>query len=375
MDSRIKWYGIKTAALLLCCLAILAAGCKGKIKEGKVEVQRPVIKDVKVSEVKMSTVQDYHETSGTVKAQNVAVISSRMMGEVTALNVKEGDFVKTGQTLLAVDDRDIAEKIKAAEAGYKEALKGLEAAKQNRALVDITYQRYKKLHDEKALSQQELDQIETQKRVADIEYERAQEMVNRAKAGLSEAKVYHGFTRVTAPFSGIVTEKKIEKGSMAVPGSPLLTIEDTSSYRIDVNLDERFSGLVKRGMPVDVIIDSLGLETKATVSEVVPAIDPMSRTFLAKINLKASGLRSGLYAKVRIPAGGRETILIPAKAVVEKGQLTGVYTVDDKGVISFRPVRTGKSYGENIEVLSGLNQGEKVITEGVEKVIDGGMIQ
>lgn len=374
MAKKIKWYGIKTVALILFSV-VLFTGCKEKIKEGKVEVQRPVIKDVKVSEVKMSTVQDYHETSGTVKAQNVAVISSRMMGEVTALNVKEGDFVKTGQTLLAVDDRDIAEKIKAAEAGYKEALKGLEAAKQNRALVDITYQRYKKLHDEKALSQQELDQIETQKKVADIEYERAQEMVNRAKAGLSEAKVYHGFTRVTAPFSGIVTEKKIEKGSMAVPGSPLLTIEDTSSYRIDVNLDERFSGLVKRGMPVDVIIDSLGLETKATVSEVVPAIDPMSRTFLAKINLKASGLRSGLYAKVRIPAGGRETILIPAKAVVEKGQLTGVYTVDDKGVISFRPVRTGKNYGENIEVLSGLNQGEKVITEGVEKVIDGGMIQ
>lgn len=375
MTSKLKRFSIKTTALLTCCLAILAVGCKGKIKEGKVEVQRPVVRDVLVSEVKRSSVEDYHETSGSVKAQNVAVISSRIMGEVTALNVKDGDFVKTGQTLLTVDDRDIAEKIKAAEAGYKEALKGLEAAKQNRALVDITYQRYKKLHDERALSQQELDQIETQKKVADIEYERAQEIVNRAKAGLSEAKVYQGYTRVAAPFSGIVTEKKVEKGSMAVPGSPLLTIEDTSSYRIDINVDERFSGIIKRGMPVDVMIDSIGLQTKAKVSEVVPAIDPMSRTFLVKINLKASGLRSGLYARVRIPVGGRETILIPAKAVVEKGQLTGVYTVDDKGVISFRPVRTGKNYGENIEVLSGLNQGEKAITGGVEKVIDGGMIQ
>ncbi|MFN3478815.1 MAG: efflux RND transporter periplasmic adaptor subunit [Thermodesulfovibrionales bacterium] len=375
MASRIKRYGLKTAALLLCCLAILVAGCKGKIKEGKVEVQRPVIKDVKVSEVKGSSVEDYHETSGSVKAQNVAVISSRMMGEVTALNVKEGDFVKTGQTILTIDDRDIAEKIKAAEAGYREALKGLEAAKQNRSLIDITYQRYKRLHDEKALSQQELDQIETQKKVADIEYERAQEIVNRAKAGLSEAKVYHGYTRVTSPITGVVVEKRVDKGNMAVPGAPLLTVEDTSSYRIDVNVDERFSGIIKRGMTVDVMIDSIGLQTKAKVSEVVPAIDPMSRTFLVKINLKASGLRSGLYAKVRIPVGGRETILIPAKAVVEKGQLTGVYTVDDKGIISFRPVRTGKNYGENIEVLSGLNQGEKVVTEGIERVIDGGMIQ
>lgn len=374
MTTKIKWYGIKTVALILFSVVLLT-GCKEKIKEGKVEVQRPVVRDVKVSEVKRSTAEDFYETSGSVKAQNVAVISSRMMGDVIALNVKEGDFVKAGQTLLTVDDRDIAEKIKAAEAGYKEALKALEAAKQNRSLIDITYQRYKKLYDEKALSQQELDQIETQKKVADIEYERVQEMVNRAKAGLSEAKVYHGFTRITSPLTGVVVEKRVEKGNMAVPGAPLLTVEDTSSYRIDVNVDERYSGLVKRGMPVDVIIDSIGLQTKATVSEVVPAIDPMSRTFLVKINLKASGLRSGLYAKVRIPAGSRETILIPAKAVVEKGQLTGVYTVDDKGVISFRPVRTGKNYGENIEVLSGLNQGEKVITEGIERVIDGGMIQ
>lgn len=365
---------IKTAALILFSVVLLT-GCKGKIKEGKVEVQRPAVKDVLVSDVKRSTVRDFHETSGTVKAQNVAVISSRMMAEVTALNVKEGDFVKAGQTLLTLDDRDVAEKIKAAEAGYREAMKALEAASKNRSLIDITYQRYKKLHDEKALSQQELDQIETQKKVADIEYERIEEMVKRAKAGLSEAKVYHGFTRVTSPLTGVVVEKRVEKGNMAVPGAPLLTVEDTSSYRIDLNIDERFSVLIKKGMPVDVIIESIGLQTKATVSEVVPAIDPMSRTFLVKINLKASGLRSGLYAKVRIPVGSRETILIPAKAVIEKGQLTGVYTVDDKGVISFRPVRTGKNYGENIEVLSGLNQGERVITEGVERVIDGGMIQ
>lgn len=374
MFFRIKKFSIFTYLLLFFTL-LLISGCKEKIKEGKAEVKRPFVEIVKVSEVLRLPIEDYYETSGSVKAQDVATVSSRLMGEVKALNVKEGDFVKAGQTLLTLDDRDIAEKIKAAEAGYREAMKALEIAEQNRSLVDITYQRYKKLHDEKAISQQELDQIETQKKVADIEYERVKEMVNRADANLSDARVYHGFTKVTSPLTGIVTEKRINRGDMAVPGAPLLMIEDTSSYQIDVNIDERLSGLIKRGMPVDVMIDSIGLETRAVVKEVVPAIDPMSRTFLVKINIQAPRLKSGLYAKVKIPAGTKEAILIPRKSVVEKGQLTGVYTVDDKGIITFRPVRIGKVYGENIEVLAGLNPKERIITEGVERAIDGGVIK
>lgn len=356
-------------------MTMLNSGCKGKAMEGKVQVERPSVTGVVVSEVSISSVDDYYETSGTVRARNIATVSSRMMGEVTAINVKEGDTIKAGQTLLIVDDRDVNERIKAAEAGYKEALKGLEMAKQNRALVDITYKRYKRLHDEKAISQQELDQIETQKKVSDLEYERAEETVNRAKAALSEARVYHGYTRVTAPFSGVITEKRIERGSMAVPGSPLLTIEDTSSYQIVVNVDERFSGLINKGMPALILIDSLGLEIKGTISEVVPSVDPMSRTFIVKIDIKAPQLKSGLYGKVRIPTGKRETMIIPLRAVVEKGQLTGVYAVNREGIISFRPIRTGKTLGDNIEVLSGLNPGERIVTDGISRVIDGGVIR
>lgn len=370
-----KIYSIALSSLLLILAMMLISGCKEKVNEGKVQTERPLLKGLTVSEVSASSVQDYYETSGTVKAKNIAVVSSRMMGEVTAIYAKEGDQVKKGQILLVVDDRDITEKIKAAEAGYKEALKGLEIAKQNRMLVNTTYQRYKRLHDEKALSQQELDQIETQKKVADLEYERAVEMVNRAKAALSEAKVYQGYTRVTAPFSGIVTEKKIEKGNMAVPGSPLFTIEDPSLYRIEVNVDERFLGMINKGMPVVLSIDSLGINTKAVVSEIVPLIDPMSRTFLAKIDVKAQQLKSGIFARVKIPIGKRETILVHRKAIVEIGQLTGVYTVNQEGIVSFRPIKTGKTFEDKIEVLSGLKPGERIVSEGIEKVIDGGIIR
>lgn len=360
-----KQYAVSTIIFIFCCLllsaySLLLIGCKGKVKPGTAEVKRQVVTGVTLAEVHPAQVDDYYETSGTVRAKTISVIASRMMGTVTSVKVREGDRVHAGQVLMTIDDRDVAQRVKAAE-------KAVEAAKQNKALADITYQRYKKLRDEKAISMQEIDQIETQKKVADMEYE-------RAKAMLAEAQVHHGFTRITAPTSGIVTEKKIELGSMAVPGVPILTVEDNSSYRIEANVDERLSGKLKIGTPVNVVIDSIGQEVKGRISEIVPSVDPMSRTFLVKIDLKAPSLKTGLYGKVLIPEGKKEAILVPKKAIVEKGQLVGVYTVDSKGVVTYRLIKTGKKYGEQVEILSGLSGGEKIIVDGVDKAVDGGVI-
>ena len=351
----------KLTSYLLIFSLLLLFGCKDKVKPGTAEVKGQAVTGVTLAEVHPAQVDEYYETSGTVRAKTISVIASRVMGTVTSVKVKEGDRVHAGQVLMTIDDRDVAQRVKAAE-------KAVEAAKQNKSLMDITYQRYKNLHDEKAISQQEIDQIETQKKVSDMEYE-------RAKAMLAEAQIYHGFTRISAPTSGVVTEKKIELGSMAVPGIPILTVEDNSYFRIEGNVDERLSGKLKIGMPVDVIIDSIGQEAKGRITEIIPAVDPMSRTFLIKIDLKMPSLKTGLYGKVLIPEGKREAILVPQKAIVEKGQLVGVYVVDNKGVITYRLIKAGKKYGEQIEILSGLSGGEKIIVDGVEKAVDGGIIK
>lgn len=348
-------------SITVIAILLLSAGCKDKVKPGTAGVKRQAVTGVTLAEVHPTQVDEYYETSGTVRAKTISVIASRVMGTVTSVKVKEGDRVHAGQALMTIDDRDVAQRVKAAE-------KAVEAAKQHKSLSDITYRRYKNLHDEKAISQQEIDQIETQKKVSDMEYE-------RAKAMLAEAQIYHGFTRISAPTSGVVTEKKIELGSMAVPGIPILTVEDNSYFRIEANVDERLSGKLKIGMPVDVIIDSIGQEAKGRITEIIPAVDPMSRTFLIKIALKMPSLKTGLYGKVLIPEGKREAILVPQKAIVEKGQLVGVYVVDDKGVITYRLIKAGKKYGEQIEVLSGLSGGEKIIVDGVEKAVDGGIIK
>ncbi len=351
----------------------LVAGCGEKVKPGTAEVKRPQVTGLTVKQVTPSQVDEYYETSGTVAAKTISAVAGRMMGTVTSIKVREGERVSAGQLLLTIDDSDVYQKVKAAREGFSEAEKGLEAAKENRSLMDVTWRRYRKLYDDKALSKQELDQIETQKKVADIDFERAGAAVERARAGLKEAEVYRGYTRVTSPVRGVVTEKKTDLGSMAVPGAPLFTVEDDSSYRIDVTGDESLAGRIRTGMHASVFIDALNREVKGKISEVVPSIDPASRSFLIKIALRGEGLRNGFYGKVSIPIGRKEALLVPKNAVVEKGQLIGVYVVDKESVITYRLVKTGRTYGEDVEVLSGLNPGEDIVVAGSDRAVDGGL--
>jgi RND family efflux transporter MFP subunit len=363
----------KLGVFIVIVSAALAGGCGEKIKPGTAKVERVRVSGITTETVVPSEVDEYYDTSGTVRAKTISIVASRVMGTVTSLRVKEGDSVAEGGLLLTVDDSDMVQKVKGAQGGYREARKALEAADENRKLVDITYQRYKKLYDDKALSGQEFDQVRTQKRVADIDYERAKAALSRAEAGVNEAKVYHGFTRVTSPVRGVVTDKKIDIGSMAVPGVPLMTIEDNSSYRIDIDVDENLAGKIKPGMAAVVRVDSLDANVRGRVTEVVPSVDPLSRSFLVKIGLKAEGLRNGFYCKVSVPVGKKRTLLVPKGAIVDRGQLTGVYVVGKDSVITYRLVKTGRAYAGGVEVLSGLSPEEKVIIKGVEKAVDGGL--
>jgi RND family efflux transporter MFP subunit len=352
-----KWKGGCIAALIF---LTLLAGCGDRVGPGTAEVKRQAITGVTVTAVQLSKISDDYETSGTVRAKVTSNIASRVTGTVTAVHVRAGERVKAGQLLATIDDREAAQKVRAAE-------QAVESANQSRSMADLTYQRYKRLHDEKALARQEIDQIETQKKVAGANYE-------QAKAGLEEARVWQGFTRITAPAAGVVTDKRVDPGSMAMPGMPLFTIESDGGFQLEVSVDEALSGKLQVGTNTAVAIDTIGLNTTGKIIEVVPAVDPATRTFIVKIALADKGLKSGLFARVRLPRGEREALLVPKGSIVEKGQLTGLYAVDPQGLVTYRLVRTGKSYEGGIEVLSGINAGERIVTAGLEKAIDGGQI-
>lgn len=363
------------AGISLLAFALLPGGCGEKVGPGTAEVSRAIVSGAVVAEVRSIPVTGSLEAAGTVKAKTVSSVASRVMGAVTSIVVNEGDHVKKGSLLLTIEDGDIREKVRSAEAGRNEAAKALEAAKENLALQDLTYERYKKLFEGKAISRQEFDTVETRRDTSRLEYERAEEAVKRAEAGVNEARVYRSYARVVSPVDGIVSEKRIEVGSMATPGTPLVIIEDTSSFVLEAHADERLSGSIKKGLSLGVTIDSLSKTFDGRVTEVLPSVDPASRTFLVKIILKGPGLRSGLYGRVSFPVAQKTATVAPVSAVASKGQLKGVYAVDEAGVVTYRLVRTGESYGTDVEILSGVDPGEKIIVEGVDKAVDGGVIK
>jgi RND family efflux transporter MFP subunit len=205
--------------------------------------------------------------------------------------------------------------------------------------------------------------------------------IDQAKADVAGSQVYSSFNRIAAPINGVVVSRQADVGYMAAPGGTLLTIESGDDYRLEAAVQESQINKIHLRDQVRVQIDALGQQEFAgAVVEIVPASDPTSRTYLVKISISAPGgnqqiIRSGLYGKARFVTGQTEAITIPRKAVVERGQLTSVYVVDQSGIARMRLVKTGKPYIDRVEVLSGLSEGEQIVVDGVEAVNDGSRVR
>lgn len=365
---------IIAALLALTSAPLLLSGCSEDHGKKSAAIERRPIAGVVLGKAAAVEIDDYTEAAATIKAKTVSTISSRAMGTVTSINFTEGSFVKAGSLLVAIESLDASEKVLGADAMQRESKKALEAASENMNLMDATLARYTKLYEGKAISRHEFETIESRAKTARLEFERASEAATRASSGAAEARVHKGYSSVKAPYSGVVTEKKIDVGALASPGTPLLTLEDTSSFTLESYADERLMSLIKPGMVLDAIIGSTGQRVYGRITEVSGTVNPATRTFLVKVALNGSGLKSGLYASVRFPAGKRTLLVVPSSAVVKKGQLIGIYAVSEKQVATYRLIRTGRTIGQNIEVISGLDAGEQIITAGAEKAFDGGTV-
>ena len=355
-------------------LFAFAGGCT-EAEHGKLE--RTEIKGVTVDTIMRQSAPLIYEVSGTVKAETVSTVASRIMGEIRKIHVSEGSKIKKGQLLVTIDDRDMVQKVRAAEKGYEEAQSMVQSAMEQSILADKTFGRLKELYDKNALSEQEYDQADTKRKVSRNELERARSMVKRAESAMEEARLYLGYTKLIAPIDSVVIKKHVSSGSMAAPGTPLVTIEDPSAFKLEVNVDAKYHSVIKPGTGVEVEFPSLNEKCTAHVARVIPNINPATRTFLVEIksgDSKPEGMRTGLYAKVRFPVGQDSVMMVPEGAIVRRGQLEGVFVVVDNNLVVYRLVRTGRAYNKMVEVVSGLNEGDRVITDGIDNAVDGGVL-
>jgi len=376
-------------------------------KKEEAAVSKPATaKGIKIETVRLSPAEEEYEAVGTVRSKTTSVLSSKIVGNILVVHVHEGEGVRTGQLLIELDDRDTRAQLRKAEAGLREMQDGLEEIEQNiraaeaakgaaeagRSLAQATYNRYKALLEQKSASPQEFDEVQAKLKVAEAEADRAERMLkalaakknqilaktDQVKADIAAAQVLVGYSRIVSPINGVVVSRQAEVGALAAPGVPLLTVEDNARYRLEVPVEDAMVGKIRLGMPVKFSIDGLGSqEFSSRVTEIVPVSDPGTRSFTVKIDLSGETLnsqgllRSGLYGKTRFSIGQKQIIQVPSKAILQRGQLVGVFVVDASHLLKMRLIKTGKTYGDRIEVLSGIIDEEQVVVDGVENAKEG----
>jgi RND family efflux transporter MFP subunit len=374
---------IRTRSLVVLAAAVVtAAGCSSKPPDTAAGPEAAPLA-VRVATIVEAPVADGAEAGGVVQARTTAVVAARVMAPVRAVRVSPGDRVRAGQVLVELDGRDLQAGAASASAGAEQARSGAAAAAaEERAaqaalvLARATHGRFAALFAKKSATPQEMDEATAALAAAEARAASATARVQEATSGIARATAASdaagataSFLLVTAPFDGVVTEKLVEPGNMAAPGMPLLRLEDTRGFRLDVRIDDSRASHLTPGASIDVQLDGADGQTVAiagTVAEVSRAVDSGARSVLVKVTLPASpDLRSGAFGRVRLPGAARSALVVPADALVTTGQVTSVFVVDG-GVARLRLVRVRGS-----EVLAGLTAGETVVVAPPPGLTDG----
>jgi RND family efflux transporter MFP subunit len=294
-----------------------------------------------------------------------------MMGYVTKVNVKVGQNVSAGQLLVSINNTDLLAKKAQVDASITQATAGYNNAKKD-------YDRFVNLFAQQSASQKELDDMTARYEMAKAGLEAAKQMRNEVMAQFS-------YSNITAPFSGTVTNTFVKEGDMANPGMPLVSIEGASRLQVTAMVSESDISNVKSGMPVIINVKSLNKEVAGKVSEVSLSAKNTGGQYLVKVILDKMDktILSGMFVNVQFQKAKKEItssvksdiVLVPESALVRQGQLTGIYTVGSGNVAILRWLRIGKTFGSQVEILSGLSSDEQYIVSAEGKLFNGAKVQ
>ena len=347
MSNRFQT-GFAPSFSLFLAAALLVAATACQKKENS---EAPKAPSLPVQEIRLVTAatQDaprQNELVGTVAAGSSVTIAAKVSGTISELPVTLGSSVRAGQVLVRLSANEINAQVAQAETQVTQAQRNLERTRRLLA-----------------------------KEAATAEEERSQaEGLRLAEAGRDQVKSMLAYTTITAPFSGRVAEKFVNVGSLATPGAPLLTLENSGRLQVVVAVPEGLLAQVKQGGSLPVTIPAANFNGNGTVAEIAPGADAASRSATVKLNISGSGLLPGQFARVTL-AGAPTTataaaLTVPATAVVGFGQMEKLFVVEN-GTAHLRLVRTGETRDGKVEILAGLAPGEQVVSEGAESLQDG----
>jgi multidrug efflux pump subunit AcrA (membrane-fusion protein) len=340
------------------------------------------------------------EAPGTVQPRDRIALSSQINGFVREMRFRVGDIVKKDQVLAILDARDAQSQKAAAQAGVDEAEAALSearkayqasvemqtAAKASSDLASQTLVRYQKLSESRSVSPQELDEVRTRRNAAAAELASRESMVSagqdrikqveakiaQAKAQSGRADVMMSWTEITAPSTGRIVQRLVDPGSAIFPGSPLLVIESIEKPQVLADVPTEHSGMLRPGSNVRIRNTETGTALEGRISQIIPLSDPATHSIQFKVDLPSNfSLPSGQFVKVELPAGNRQALLAPRTALRQTGQLAGLFVVDSASKARFRLVKVVPYDNQQVEILSGIQPGEKLVSKLSDQITDG----
>lgn len=349
--------------ILISLAGLLLQSCGGKSPNAE---PKEVDVKVKVETAKLQEQPEILRFSGKLEAEKHSNLSTRIMGQIVKIYVEPGQKVNQGQLLVQLHDQDILAKKAQVAANKIEA----EAAYKN---AEKDFQRFTVLLEQKSATQKEMDDVATQYNMAKARLEMVNEMQKEVEENLRYASI-------KAPYSGTITKKYCNEGDLASPGMPLIALEQANQFKVMARIPETEISKIKKNDQVKVQINAIGNDQiEGVVEEVNPSSQYTGNQFEAKIVVKPTTeqikkMYNGMYATVLLEKGGMASIMVPKNVLIQKGQLTGVYAISQSGTAMLRWVRTGKTIGEKVEILSGLSDGEKYILSFEGKIWDGAKV-
>lgn len=294
-----------------------------------------------------------YRLDGVIEAVQQTTVSAQISGQVEAILFDIDDFVEKDEVVIRLNDKQPAARLKQARAELKEATARLEQAEDE-------FERVKGVYEKQAVSKKAMDEAEAAKKAAQAKFE-------AARAGLESAEEQLEYTRVRAPYSGIVTERHIELGETAQPGNKLMSGLSLEHLRVNVDVPQKIINQVRQANTVN--IETMDGELIPVTSKTVfPYAEPASHTFRVRLDFNGAGTRlfPGMFVKAMFETGQKQALVVPTRAIVRRSEVTAVYVLSPDGKVSFRAVRRGRDLAEgNTEILAGLQQGEQVAIDPI----------
>ena len=345
---------------LLMPLALSA--CLGACQRAPENQAKPaaVNRDLPILKVTAGAPLEYTSVGSVVSDQRVDV-SSRLSGYIREIRVHEGDRVRHGQVMARLDAADV-------DGGIRQSQAGVAAADAAFRDAQADLERFERLYERGSVSENELRKIR-------LKHDASRESLNQARALADTARSQRDYSEIRSPVDGIVVARTKRAGDLALPGVPILTLESGHGLLFETFVAGEHLAAIAPGQAVDVRIDGLDRAIKGTVARVVSSADPVTRSYPVKITLPESdGLVPGRFGRAAFVLGQSPSMIVPSKALVERGGLRGVFLVERDNTARFRWLRIGREWTDRVEVTAGLQGGERLVATADSALRDGDTI-